>query len=201
MAFSSDSPSFGFLGALVLLAVAIWSWRTARELRASLRVQLRFAAVLLAALAVALTVPSPGLAFNVMLLTASVASAALALAFCFRQGAPSWLSATALVIAFAMGLIASLAALPLLAFAAIVGAAAAILWVNLARAKDNPGSSLAAMVGAVSLFLGGLAIMDGGLVQAALFFASALGLVGRALQKPVAGADALIELLVGGKRA
>ena len=72
MAFSFDSLSVESLTAAILLAVAIWSWRVARELRARSRVHLRFAAVLLAALAAALPVPSAGLAFNVMLLTASV---------------------------------------------------------------------------------------------------------------------------------
>ena len=94
----------------------------ARGMRAQARIPLRFAAVLLAAFAASLTVPAPGLAFNVMLLTACVASVALALAFCFRQGAPQWLSATALAAAFATGLVASLAAMPLLAFAAVAAA-------------------------------------------------------------------------------
>jgi hypothetical protein len=201
MAFSYDSLSMESLAAAVLLAVTIWSWRMARELRARNRVHLRFAAVLLAALAAALVVPSPGLAFNVMLLAASVAGVALALAFSFRQGAPPWLSAAALMAAFASGLIASLAAMPLLALVAIMAAAAFILSACPGRAKENPRCGIAAIFGAVSLILGGMAMMGGGLVEAALFFASALGLVAGALQKPVAGADARVKLLVGGKRA
>jgi hypothetical protein len=201
MAFSFDSLSFDLLSALVLLAVSIWSWRMARELRAQSRIPLRFAAVLLAAFAASLTVPAPGLAFNVMLLTACVASVALALAFCFRQGAPQWLSATALAAAFATGLVASLAAMPLLAFAAVAAAGGHILAACPSRARDNLRGGLAAMLGAAALLLGSLAVLDGGLAQAALFFAAALGLVTRALQKPVEDPDARIELLVGGKRA
>lgn len=170
-------------------------------LRACARIPLRFTAVLLAALAVSLTAPAPGLAFNVMLLTACVACVALALAFCFRQGAPQWLAAAALVGGFAAGLTASLAAMPLLAFAVVVGAVGYILSVCPSRARDNLGAGLAAMLGAMSLLLGGLAMMDGGLAQAALFFAAALGLVARALQKAVEDSDARIELLVGSKRA
>ena len=173
----------------------------ARGLRARTRIPLRFAAVLLAALAASLTVPAPDLAFNVMLLTASVTGVALALAFCFRQGAPQWLSATALVIGFAIGLIASLAAMPLLAFAGLTAAAAYILSACASRAKDNLPADLAAMLGAASLLLGGLAMLDGGLAQAALFFAAALGLMARALQKPVEDPDSRIELLIGRKRA
>jgi hypothetical protein len=201
MAFSFDSLSFDLLSALVLLAVSIWSWRMARGLRAQARIPLRFAAVLLAAFAASLTVPAPGLAFNVMLLTACVAGVALALAFCFRQGAPQWLSATALAVAFATGLVASLAAMPLLAFAPVAAAGAYILSACPSRARDNLRVGLGAMLGAAALLLGSLAMLDGGLAQVALFFAAALGLVTRALQKPVEDSDARIELLVGGKRA
>jgi hypothetical protein len=201
MAFSFDSLSFDLLGALVLLAVSIWSWWMARGMRAQARIPLRFATVLLAAFAASLAVPAPGLAFNVMLLTSGVAGVALALAFCFRQGAPQWLSATALVVAFATGLIASLAAMPLLTFAAVAAAGAYILSACPSRARDNLRGGLAAMLGAMSLLLGSLAMLDGGLAQAALFFAAALGLVARGLQKPVEDPDARIELLVGAKRA
>ena len=69
------------------------------------------------------------------------------------------------------------------------------------RVRDNLHAGLAAMLGAAALLLGSLAMMDGGLAQAALFFAAALGLMTRALQKPVEDPDARIELLVGGKRA
>jgi hypothetical protein len=201
MAFSFDSLSFDLLGALVLLAVSIWSWRMAQGLRAQARIPLRFAAVLLAAFAASLAVPAPGLAFNVMLLTACVAAVALALAFCFRQGAPQWLSATALAVAFATGLIASLAAMPLLAFAGVAAAGAYILSACPSRARDNLRAGLGAMLGAAAMLLGSLAMLDGGLAQVALFFAAVLGLVTRALQKPVEDPDARIELLVGGKRA
>src|SRR5581483_3361081 len=177
MAFSFDSLSFETLSAAILLAVTIWSWWMVRDLRAGSRVHLRFAAVLLAALAAALPMPEPGLAFNVALLTASVAGAALALAFCFRQGAPVWLSAVALAAGFAGGLIACLAAMPRLAVAAIATGAVCILAACPGRVKENPRAGTAAFFGAVSLMLGGMALMAGGLAEAALFFASALGLV------------------------
>ena len=199
MAFSFDSLSLDLLAALVLAAVSIWSWRMARGLRAAARMPLRFAAVLLAAFAASLTMPAPGLAFNVILLTASVTGVALALAF--HRSAPQWLSAIALVTGFATGLIASLAAVPLLAFAVVAAASAYILSACLSRVKDDLRAGFSTMLGAVSLALGGLTMLDGGLAQTALFFAAALGLVARALQKPVEDPDARIELLVGGKRA
>ena len=178
----------------------------ARGMRAQARIPLRFAAVLLAAFAASLAVPAPGLAFNVLLLTACVAAVALALAFCFRptsamKGAPQWLSTTGLAVALATGLIASLAAMPLLAFAGVAAAGAYILSACPSLARDNLRAGLGAMLGAAALLLGSLAMLDGGLAQAALFFAAALGLVTRALQKPVENPDARIELLVGAKRA
>jgi hypothetical protein len=197
MAFPFDSLSLERAGALVLLAVSIWSWRATRSLRVRLRVQLRFAAVVLAAFAVSLTLPVPGLAFNVMLFAASVASAALALAFSFRRPVPPWLCTIILAMTFAMGLMASLAAMPLLALVSVEGAAAYILAVSISRLKDDAVSSLAAISGTVSLALGGLVMMDGGLGQAALFFASALGLVARALEKPVEHPDARMEFFIG----
>jgi len=56
-------------------------------------------------------------------------------------------------------------------------------------------------VGAVSLPLAGLAMVDGALAHAALFLASAFGFVARALKKPIAEADTCADLFVGGKRA
>ena len=197
MAFSFDS-----LIALPLVTVGIWSWRAAGDLRVRVRVYLRFASVLLAALAASLLVPAPGLAFTVLLLTSGASGVALALAFCFPQSAPpAWLSATALVSAFALGLVAALAGSPLLAVVTVAAAAVYIFSGCLSHAKDNVRAGFTALLGALSLGLGGLAMMDGGLVPAALFYACALGLVVRALQKPVEAADARIELLVGGKRA
>ena len=74
MAFLLDSLSIESLAAAILFAVTIWSWWMARDLRVRNRVYFRFAAVLLAALAAALPLPSPGLAFNVMLIAASARS-------------------------------------------------------------------------------------------------------------------------------
>jgi hypothetical protein len=197
MAFSFDS-----LTALLLLILGIWSWRVAGGLRARLRVYLRFAAVLLAALAASLLMPVPGLAYTILLLISGAAGVALALAFCFPQSAPpAWFSATALVSAFAMGLFASLSASPLAACAVVAGAAIYIFSGCYPRAKNDLRGGATALLGAASLGLGGLAMMDGGLIPACLFYAAALGLVTRALQKPVEAPNARIELLIGGKRA
>jgi len=197
MAFSFDS-----LCALLLLAVTMVSWRMARGLRAGVRVHLRFAAVLLAALAAALPVPAPELGFTVALLAASLAATALALALSFPHRAPPiWFSSVTLALALAASLFAALAATPFPAIACQTVAAAAILAASLSRVGENPRRSLLVGAGAAALFFGGMALTADGLDQASLFFAAALGLLTRASQKPVAEIDTRVELLVSGKRA
>lgn len=193
--------SFDSLSALLLLAAAIWSWRTARDLRVNIRIHLRFAAVLMAALAPSLLLPVPGLALNVALFAASGAAAALALAVSFQQGAASWISAAGLIAGFGAGLAASLAAEPVLALAGQVTAAAHILAASLSRLGHDRAPAMVASLGGLSLALGGLAMMGGAPAQASLFFAAALGLVSRALQYPVVDPDARVKLPIGGKRA
>src|SRR5215469_719770 len=170
MAFSFDS-----LCALLLLAVTVWGWRKARNLGAGMRVHLRFAAVLLAALSASLMVPVPALALNVALLISGVASAALALSSV--NGAPHWLSATVLTLSFAAGLAASLTATPLLALICQGGAGAYILATSFLRGMDDRLLGFAEILGAVSLLLAGLAMADGSPAQATLFLASAFGCV------------------------
>jgi hypothetical protein len=196
MAFSFDS-----LCALVLWLTAIWAWWMARPLRAPARVPLRFAAALLSAQAVSLMIPAPGLAFNVALIAGSVAGTALALGYCFPRSAPPWLSGSLLTLALAFGLMASLAAMPILAVGGIAAAAACILAANFTRLHQGAGAALIAMLGASALFLSGPALMDGAVAQAMLLAGSALGLVTRASEKPVADANARVEFPVGGKRA
>jgi hypothetical protein len=199
MAFSFDSLSFDGVAGLVLLIVAIWSWWLSRNLRAGTRVPLRFASVLLAALAVSLSLPAPGLAFNVALIVSAVASVALALAFRFRPGESVWFSAVALAISFGLGLGASLAGAPLLSFVAVAGTAAyvAVACVSRGRRLNN----LMALLGAMALILGGAAMIDDALAPAALFLASTLGLMTRGLKNPIVISDARIELFVSGERA
>jgi len=201
MAFSFDSLSFDGAAGLVLLTVAIWSWWLSRNLRAGMRVPLRFASVMLAALAVSLLLPAPGLAFNVALIVAAVASVALALAFRFRPGASVWFSPVALAISFGLGLGASLAGVPLLSFVAVAGTAVYIAVACFSRARGHRLNNLMALLGAMAMILGGAAMIDDALAPAALFLASALGFVTRGLKDPIVIADARIELFVSGERA
>ncbi len=172
----------------------------AGTLRTPVRIHVRFAAVLLAALAASLLLPAPELAVTVALITGSVAGTALALAVSFPRGAPAWLSSIALAAALAAGLFAALAGMPGFALFCQILAAAAIFGVSVSHLTENPRIIFAGL-GAVSLFLAGMALMGEGPGQASLFFAASLGLVARTLQSPVADANARIELPIGGKRA
>jgi hypothetical protein len=195
MAFSFDSLCAG-----MLFAAAILSWRMTREVGSGTRVNLRFAAILLAALAASLVVPAAGLGFTVALLSPTLAAAALALALCFSRNAPIWFSSLALILALAAGLIAALISLPAIALAYQAMAAGAIFVSAFSRLGENPRSGFLASAGATCLFLGAMTLMNAALGQAALFFAASLLSLTRASQAPVEEKRGHARFFVGGKR-
>lgn len=196
MAFSFDSLCAG-----ILFVAAIFSWRMTREVRPAARINLRFAAILLAALAVSLLAPAMGLGFTIALLSPTLAAAALALALCFSRNAPIWFSSFALILALAAGLIAALESTPVVALVCQSIAAGAIFISAFSRLGENPRSGFLASAGAASLFLGAMTLMNSALSEAALFFAAALLLLTRALQAPVAEQRGQARFFVSGKRA
>jgi hypothetical protein len=196
MAFSFDSVCAG-----ILFVAAILSWWMTRDVRPGTRVNLRFAAILLAALAVSLTVPAAGLGSTVALLSPTLAAVALALALCFSRNAPIWLSSLTLILALAAGLIAALISSPFIALAPQVAAAGAIFISAFSRLGENPRSGFLASAGALCLFLGAMTLMNAALGDTALFFAVSLLLLTRASQAPVAEKRGHARLFVSGKRA
>jgi hypothetical protein len=196
MAFFLDS-----LRAVVLFVAAMLSWRMTRGVRSGTRINMRFACVLNAALAAALIVPIPGLGFDVALLSPALAATALALALCFPQKAPIWFSTFAFILALAAGLLAVLAAVPAVALALQTGAAGLIFVSAFSRLGENPRGSLGAGLGATSLFLGAMTVMNGSLSAAALFFSAALLLLTRVSQAAVAEDGRHGHFLISGKHA
>jgi hypothetical protein len=196
MAFSFDSLCAG-----VLFAAAILSWRLTKDVRSGARVNLRFAAILLAALSASLMVPAAGLGFTVALLSPTLAAAALALALCFSRNAPIWFSSLALILALAAGLIAALVSSPAIALAYQAVAAGAIFVSAFSRLGENPRSGFLASAGATCLFLGAMTLMNAALGEAALFFAASLLLLTRASQAPVEEKRGHTRFFVSGKRA
>lgn len=196
MVFSFDSFCAG-----LLFAAAILSWRMTREMRSSARLNLRFAAILLAALAASLVAPAAGLGSTVALLSPTLAAAALTLALCFSRNAPVWFSSFALILALAAGLIAALESVAAIALAYQAVAAGAIFLSAFSRLGENPRSGFLASAGAICLFLGAMTLMDMALGEAALFFAASLLLLTRASQAPVAEKRGPARFFVSGKRA
>ena len=196
MAFLSDSVL-----AFILFAAAMLSWRMVRATPSSARINLRFAATLMAALAVARLAPDSDLVPAVAHLVCGLAAVAAMLAYCFPRRAPSGLSAAMLVLALAIGMAAMLSPrAAALAPACQAGAALVILASASSRFYDSPRSSLLGAVGAFCLFLGAMAMLHGSRDAAMLFFTMTLLGIGRALQIPVAEARRRWLPVVSGER-
>ena len=197
MAFLSDS-----IFAVILFAAALLSWRMARDIPTGARINLRFAATLMSALAAARLVPNSGLVLAVANLVCGLAAMALTLAYCFPRRAPSGLAATVLIVALAMGMLATLAPrTEILTQACQAGATLVILASACSRLGDSLRSRLFAGAGALSLLLGAMAVMHGSYDTAMLFFTVTLLGTGRALQIPVTEARRRWRPVVSGERA
>ena len=113
-----------------------------------------------------------------------------------------WLKRLALlVVALAAGLFAVLMFLPVVALAYQAGAAGMILASVLSRLDEDPRGNILAAMGAVSLFLGAMALMSGAMDSATLFVAASLLLLTRALKTLVADERVGRYVLIGRERA
>jgi hypothetical protein len=195
MALSLDSLSAGFLFAATLV-----SWRMMRHGRPGPCGHLRFASMLMAALAVSLVIPVPRLALAVALLVSSLASILYVLAFCFPQEAPDWLSALLLLLAAAMGLVATLIPAPVFATAGQAAAALIILAVAFSRYAEGPRVALLAAAGAVAMLFAAMTLMNDTLRGSIPFFIASLLLFARASQQTVAKWPARWHLAIGGEQ-
>lgn len=172
------------LAAFILFAAALSAWFLSAQAKASSRVNIRFAAMLFAALAVA-HVPSllsaQSLEFSVALIVAPLGATALALgvsAFLVRP-LPAGVAALAMALALAAGLAAALSGVP--AYAGLCQMACVLL--TLAAGAQQPARLMSVALAALPLLCGALCLMDGALNGAELFFAAAL--IGAASQKRV----------------
>ena len=181
MAFSFDS---GF-SAFVLFAVAALVWLLSPQMRAPVRLNLRFAAVLFAALAAAafgaaLSGDFAGMAMAVAALALSLGSAALGLSVFAHLSRPPPVLAAGLGLStgLLLGLAASLSGQTVLVMGALIPSAAVMLALAVGCLSATPRNSLLTILGAASLLGGGMALLDNALAPALLFFAAALmGLV------------------------
>lgn len=192
---------FDSLCALALLFSAILSWWMAADSRPNARINLRFAAMILAVFSAARALPSSTLALDAALLMPSLAAAAAVLALSFPRRAPVWFSGLVLSAALATGLLAAFRAMPALALGYQTGAAVALAVWGLSRFGESPYATVLANLGAASLLLGAMAVMNGSLSAAMLFFAAFLLLMIRALQAAVADKCRRDSVFVSGARA
>jgi len=196
MAFFFDS-----LCAASLFLAAILSWGMTENTQPGAQLNLRFAALTLAALSAARFLPSSDLALDVALLTPSVAAAAAILALSVPRRPTLWLSCLTLFAGLLAGLLAAFERMPILALGYQVGVAVAIFAWALSRFGERPYAAIPACLGATSLLFGAMAVMNASLGAAMLFFAAFLLLATRASQAAVAGQRRRARLLVGGERA
>jgi hypothetical protein len=177
MAFFFDSPLA--LAALLLIAVAALAWRLAGRRVASVRLNLRFAAMLfvalgLAGLAAAFVPPLAEAAYAIALLTVSLCGIVLALCLFAPRPAPAFPASVALVAGFAAGLVSVLLDAPVFALASLALGAGAMVLIGLARFGEAKLAALEIIAGAAALFFGGMALGEGALVAALLLFAAGL---------------------------
>jgi hypothetical protein len=183
---------FDSLAALLLFAACVSAWVLAGDARAPSRVNIRFAAMLLAALCVAwlpgLVLPGwQVLAPVVALIVAPLASTLLALGligFLVRP-VPVGAAALGLALSLAAGLAAALSGAP--AFAALCqiaggGLIGAAVFKNF-EATRAAGAALAGLLAALALLCSGFALMDDAINLAEMFLAAAL--IGMASQTRV----------------
>jgi hypothetical protein len=181
MAFSFDSP-LAFCGAL-LGAVAVLAWRLVEGCPAGIRLNLRFAAILFAALSTAALIASlrPSFAeimFAIGLLVIALAPMVLALSVAPRA-VPAWAASLALVMGLGAGLFAAAGDAPLPALASQVLSAASMTLMALARWRTAKLASSEIIAAASALALGGMAWVNGAATGALLLLAA--GLLGLAV--------------------
>jgi hypothetical protein len=179
------------LSALLLVAAALTVWFVAPAARAAARLQLRFAAILFVAPAIAALAISWA-ATSVALIAFPIALAVLALASAAgfeRALAPSL--AVPLLAAVCLGaLAAAVTGIVLLSLAPAVFAVAAIAAVSMRRSEGARREAIRGMASAVSFFAAASAFALEGAGVALLLF-SAVGLLG--LSVTLARSDAGIE--------
>jgi 3-deoxy-D-manno-octulosonic-acid transferase len=180
MAFVFDS-----LAALLLFAAAVIAWRLAGASRISSRINIRFAGLLLAALAAAralgMVLPQfLSLAPAVAPIAASLGTVALALGLLavLARPVPPLAASLALALALGAGLAAALSGEPIYALGCQILGVCLTFAVALSRFAAGAGRASLALLAAAALFCGGLALMDGAINVAELFFAA--GLIGAA---------------------
>ena len=176
MAFVFDS-----LATLLLFASALIAWSLSRSARASSRINIRFAAMLFAALAAAqaIAMASPrwqALAPAVALIAASLGTVAVGLGLfaLLARPIPPLAASLALALALGAGLAAALSGEPAYALGCQILGVCLTIAVALNGFSAGAGRASLTLLAAAALVCGGLGLMDGAIIIAELFFAAGL---------------------------
>ena len=162
-----SSVDLALLGAAALFAASLLAWWRSQPLKASARLYLRFAAVLLAGLSVTCIA---GLGDVAALFLLPLASVSLALSSLARFARPlrDFAATLALVASLACGLAAMLSGIWILALMPVALASLVII------AAGVNSMALVAVLSGVALFAAGLATLQGAQAGALLFLAAGL---------------------------
>ncbi len=169
--------------AVMVAAAAIAGWLSIADASREVRVYVRFACVLYAALAVASMGGAP-LQLSVTLIVCACAPTCLAVAVRFAFRGPVAASAIAFVLGTACvaGMVAAGTGIAVLAFAPLVGSVLSMIAMSLRRIADLRAQVIQAIAAACALLAGASAFAAGGVrAEPALFLFSAAGLLGAAL--------------------
>jgi hypothetical protein len=177
MGFSFDSRLA--LSAILLCAVSALAWHLVRGRRPGVRLNLRFAAVLFAALGVeglaASWAPSfVAVAFAVAMLVMALGGVALALSLFAPRPAPPFAASVALVAGLGCGLASVLTGAPGFALGAEVLAVGAMLLLGLTRFDEARLAAMEVIAGALALLAAAMALLQASLTGALILFAAAL---------------------------
>ena len=182
MAFVFDS-----LAPLILFTACISAWTLAGGARAAVRVNIRFSAMLFAALPAArglgLLLPQFAAAEPaVALIAASLGVTALALGLfaLLAHPLPAGAAALALGLSLGAGLAAALSGVSAYAFLCQIPGVSLTLAAGFSARTANRLRAALALMAALSLLCGGLVLMDGAGMLTEIFFAAALISAGRA---------------------
>jgi hypothetical protein len=183
---------FDSFAALLLFAASVGAWALLGSARAASRLPIRFAATLFAAFAAAgllgaLLPQLSLLAPAVGLIALSLGTTALALGlFAFlARPLPAGAAALGLSLSLGAGLAAALSGMAVYTLCCVIPGVSLSLAASLGAGWGNPIRTSLVLMAALSLLLGGFALMDGGTAIAQLFFAAALLGAARASQKLV----------------
>jgi hypothetical protein len=179
--------AFDSVAALILFLAAMAAWWLSREARAPARFPIRFGAVLFAAYAVSWCLRLlgfPELMPVVAMMALSLGGAALVLGLfaVLARPLPPMTAVLGLMLALGAAVAAPLAGSPLYALGCTLVASLLLIGLSIGKIQAAPRRACLAMAAALSLSIGGFAMLEGAWTATLLLFAAAVMATARASQ-------------------